>query len=112
MPVLEDPTVCMMEGFINSSAFVDVDFNVLVAKYNAEFTQLPIPVVKINGDKIEIIADDAVSIVSLDNEYEIDYEAKFDFDRTKPHVIRLLTVKGRSVIGLIEAGGQQWEWLQ
>jgi len=112
MPVIEDPKVCMMEGFIHSSQFEDVDFNILVAKYNSEFTRLPIPSVQINGDSIQITADDAVSIISLDNEYEIDFEAKFDFDRKKAHVMRLLTVKGRSVIGLWVPGGQEWSWLQ
>lgn len=112
MPVLEQPKVCMMEGFIASTHFEDVDFNIFVAKYSSEFTKLPIPDIQINGNEIKVTANDAVSIISIDGEYEIDHEAKFDFDWKKAHVMRLLTVKGRSVLGFWAPGGQQWQWVQ
>lgn len=102
---------CVIEGFIRDSQYDDILFNIILAKYNKKFVPLPTPVIEIRGNnEIRIKGDEAVSIVSLNDKYEIDMEAKFDFDPNKQNVIRLLTVKARSVIGIWKAG--DWEWLK
>ena len=112
IPVTEKPKVCVLEGFLSSEIVRDLDFNILVAKYDKRFTQLPIPKIEMDDDEITIVADEAVSVISMDDQYEIGHEVEFDFDKTKKHVIRLLTMKGRSIIGLWIPGNGGWEWVQ
>lgn len=112
MPAIEQPKVCVMEGFVRTSEFTDLDFDILVAKYDSRFTKLPVPRVQVSGGKITITADDAVSIVALDMGYVIDHKAEFKFDGSRQHVIRILTVKGRSAIGFWYPAEKKWRWLQ
>lgn len=101
---------CMIEGFIRDQQFKDILFNIVLTKYDERFVPLPTPIVEVTGGEIRIKGDEAVSIVSLNDKYEVGMEVKFDFDVNKPNVIRLLTVKARSVIGIWKAG--DWEWLK
>lgn len=105
-----DVKTCVIEGFIRDPHYEDILFNIVVAKYDKRFVPLPTPIVKVSGGEIKIKGDEAVSIVSLNDKYEVDMEAEFKFDVTKPNVIRLLTVKARSVIGVWKANN--WEWLK
>jgi len=106
-----DVETCVIEGFIRDPQYEDILFNIIVSKYDERFVPLPTPVVEIKGqDQIRIKGDEAVSIVSLNNKYEVDMEHKFEFNPAKPNVIRVLTVKARSVIGVWKANS--WEWLK
>lgn len=107
---------CILDGAIITDEFEDYLFNVFVANYKTtsgskSFSPLNFPIVKDHGDEIEVIASDVVSVVSLDQEYEMDYKETFDFDPKASHVLRAITVMGRLVIGIYEPG-QGWRWLQ
>jgi len=106
------PKTCILEGFARTGIFRDLLFNVGVAKYDPKFRTLPKPIIKIDGKKLTVIASKAVSIISLNDQYEVDMEAKFEnFRPNGPNILRLLTVAGRSLIGIWNVADQKWEWL-
>jgi len=91
---------CVLDGFaINEQ--MDVTLNVLIDGYDPAFAPLPLPHVVLDGDKLKVTGDPAVSIVALDDGYVVDRSATFKkFEAGKPHILRLLTVNGRAVLGL------------
>ncbi len=106
------PKTCVLEGFARSGVFKDALFNVAIAKYDSKFVPLPEPIVTINGSKLTCEADEAVSIIALNNKIEIDKKATFgNFDPTSTqNILRLLTVGGRSAIGTWSVDNQKWAW--
>jgi len=76
------------------------------------FNQLSTPSVHVGKKKITVTASESVSIISLDNEYKIKQKAKFKFKHDQSHILRLLTVKGRSVLGLWDINNQRFRWIQ
>lgn len=114
---------CVAEGVALISGVRDTTFSVLTAQYATElpldpdwrdfgFIPLAIPVWTLNGSTLKVTAQEAVSIISLNDKYEIDNEAKFSFDRKRTNILRLITVKGRTVLGVWYPGSQDWEWYQ
>lgn len=100
---------CTMEGYVRSKVFKDFLFNVLISKYDERMTPLPIPAVKIDGKKIIITADSAVSVIAVNDKYELSNEVKLDWKADQVNTVRLLTVSGRSVVG-IWTPGKGWLW--
>lgn len=78
--------------------------------YSIEFTPLSIPSLSLKDDGVGVEADPGVSIISLDNKFEIANEASFDIDWSKAHVLRLITVKGRLIIGEWDPIKKEWSW--
>lgn len=97
------PDFCVLDGFALNSQN-DISLNVAVALYRADFSPLPKPVLTIEDGSLKVSGDENVSIVSMDSAYIVNREAAFKFDATKPHVLRLLTVKGRVVLCTYEPG--------
>lgn len=100
---------CVLQGYVRSKVFKDVLFNIMVSKYDPRFTPLPLPVVKINGSKIEVSADAAVSAISVNDEYEITNSGKFDWKADQENTVRNITVGGRSAVGVWKPG-KGWAW--
>lgn len=118
----EERGLCVAEGVALASD-VDFTFSVLVAQYATElpadpkwsgygFGPLAIPVVEFSGGSIKLTGSDQVSVISLDSKYKVDSKASFSFDRSKPHIIRLITVKGRTALGFWLPGDQEVSWNQ
>lgn len=114
--------LCVAEGVALTNG-VDFTFSVLIAQYATElpndpkwagfgFGPLAIPVTELSGSKIKLTGAEQVSVVSMDRSYEVQSKASFKFDRNKPHIIRLITVKGRTVLGFWEPGDQEVRWVQ
>lgn len=78
--------------------------------YNVAFEALPVPVIARGKRKIDIEADPGVSIISLGNTFEISNKASFKMDWSKPYVLRLITVKGRLLIGEWNPSKEEWLW--
>lgn len=78
-------------------------FTWFISGYAKEFDTLPIPVHYLKKKKkkyyMHVEADSNTSVVSVDNSYKISNVGKFRFDLNKCHIIRALTIKGRSRIG-------------
>jgi len=104
------PRICVLDGYISQGQFPDVYLNVLVAVYDSGFAPLPIPIVRHKNGKIEVEGDPSTSVIVLDDKHKFKTKAKFKFKKKDPHVLRLLTVKGRSVIGEWKKGS--WSWSQ
>lgn len=66
--------------------------------YRADFAPLPLPAVELRGRRLEVTADDTVSLLALDGDYVFDTSARFPFDASKTHTLRAFTVKGRSFV--------------
>ncbi len=107
-----DAEHCVIDGFIESAKYKTLSINILVERYNALFTPLPVPSVKIEGSHIYILADTAVSAITLNESYVLNHKAKLKFDSKKEYVMSLLTVKGRVVTGIWKPEHQEWKWKQ
>ena len=75
------------------------------------FVPLAIPNIVLTSDKLKVVGTDQVSIISLDGRYEIDKSAEFRFNPNQNHILRLLTVSGRLVIGKYYPV-LGWVWVQ
>ena len=105
------PKTCVVTGFVRSG-FPDVLFNVLVSKYDPRFVPLPIPDVKLEGLQIRIISDAAVSVIALNDKFEISNYGRFTIDIGDENFIRALTTGGRSVLGIWSVADKTWGWQQ
>ena len=93
-----------------------VFFTWRVWAHDANFTPLSKPKLAIKKSilskkqkKISVAGNPSVTFVGLDNDWVFGSEASFKYDSTKPHTLRLLTIKGRSVICLwIPSEGEEW----
>jgi len=104
---------CVIEGYVRSG-FPDLLYNIVVSKYDPRFVKLPIPAVSVDGKKLLVSANKAVSIISLNDEFELDYETTFNdfnFNQCDNIVLRLLTVGGRSAIGRCNKTEKVWSWM-
>lgn len=118
----KEKELCILEGVIFDPQYEDYLFTVMVAQYATElpndpkwkdyrFIKLAIPSVKI-GKKLEVVATSEVSVVGLDDKNYIKNEKKFKFKKDRDHILRIVTVKGRSVIGVWKASEAKWTWEQ
>lgn len=118
----EERGLCIAEGVALTPAG-DFTFSVLIAQYATElpndikwkgygFGPLAIPVVELSSSKIKLTGSDQVSVVSVDNDYKVASKGSFSFNKKESHVIRLITVKGRTVLGTWEPGDQEVQWVQ
>lgn len=99
---------CILNGVVFTSEEA-IRVSWFIAGYDPKFIPLPIPVTEINENKIKILADDNVSVISLDDTYYIDREIEIEFDITKQHIIRILTIGGRLALGIwIPEKGFEW----
>lgn len=90
---------CVIEGVIQGHVYKDLLFTALVAQYESAFVPLAEPVIEIKNGKLSVEANESVSIISVGDDYQITTKATFSPDLKKTFTVRLLTVKGRSLIG-------------
>jgi hypothetical protein len=106
-----EPKTCVLDAAVISPEFEDFLFDVMISYYDGKFTPLSIPAVVLQDNKLKVTALGVVSVISLDDKFEFETEAEFDFDPNQDHILRTLTVKGRSALGLWSKTQQKWEWL-
>lgn len=110
------PRTCVLEGTLSSPGFQNITLSAIVSRYISSFNPLSIPDVtfKNSGKNARIIisADPQVSALSVGSKYEFSSSAEFPWDKTAPTVIRALTVKGRSVIGIYSPNSGEISWKQ
>lgn len=105
------PKYCVLSGAVLDPQYEDFLFTAFVAQYDSSFAPLAIPALQVDGDKLHVTAENAVSVVAFDEEFIIGQGGKFKWDQNKVHIIRLLTTAGRSVIGEYTPSGG-WKWSQ
>jgi hypothetical protein len=108
---LSNVDVCVLDGYVLSEED-DITVTGLYTRFSSDFSPLAIPEVVMDpkSKRLTVNAPPSTGVVALDSRIEIEAKACFkDFDSTVPHVLRLYTSKGRSVIG--EWNPQEGEWI-
>jgi len=107
--ITDDVQTCILSGaLIGESKKVRLSW--LISVYDEKYQRLPIPKVRFKRKKIRISGDLNTSIISLNRKYKIDKKAKFKFNKSKKNIVRLLTVKGRSRIGIWNPKERRFLW--
>jgi hypothetical protein len=93
----KDVGSCLYEGYIKThSVFKRITWLILV--YARDFLPLPLPSIQTFGGTVRVDADSAVSAIILDGDFQLASRAVFQIDPDEEHTLRLLTVKGRSIV--------------
>ena len=103
---------CIADGFLSSKDYQDLLINALLITYSNSFTPLPTPTFSIKNDKLTVIGDAAVSAIYVDDTYQIAASIEVPFDSSVAHTVRLLTAKGRTVIGFWNPAKKDFTWMQ
>lgn len=80
-------------------------------RYASDFRPLGTPTVKFIDDELLVEAESSVTLITTPKEYVIDHKAEFDLDPNQPTVLRLFTVKGRTLVGEYEPS-RGWKWMK
>jgi hypothetical protein len=98
---------CVYEGFLEGLGGVKrVSWAVWI--YAKEFAPLPLPRLDFNGDTLRIDGDASVAAIVFDKSYKFGSKASFKLNQDEDHMLRLLTVKGRSVVCQWVQGKGEW----
>lgn len=88
---------CLHEGFVDAPGEIKrVSWNIWV--FAKDFAPLPLPRLEFTGEILRVEGDPAVAAVIFDDDYELGPRGTFRLDQDLEHTLRLLTVKGRSVV--------------
>lgn len=88
---------CVHEGFIDSPGELKrVSWNIWI--YAKDFSPLPLPRLIFDGEILHVEADPAVAAIILDHDYELGPRGTFRLEQGEEHTLRLVTVKGRSIV--------------
>lgn len=88
---------CVHEGFIDAPGEIKrVSWNIWI--YAKDFAPLPLPRLDFNGEILEVFGDPAVAAIIFDDDYDLGSKGRFRLEQDEDHTLRLLTVKGRSVV--------------
>jgi hypothetical protein len=79
-------------------------------RYSDLYRPLALPALKTQDGSIEVTPEAGVAVIALDGIWSLRAPAKFKFDESKPHTLRLLTVKGRVLVGEYDPMERNWEW--
>lgn len=88
---------CVYEGFVEGLGGIK-RVSWAVWFYAKDFAPLPLPRLDFNGDTVRIESDPAVAAIIFDKNYKLASKASFKLNQDEEHMLRLLTVKGRSVV--------------
>lgn len=120
---LKKPGQCVAEGVAMNGEMPDQTFSALISQYATQlpndpkwkqygFGPLPIPVIQFFGNDIVVTGSDQVSVVGVDDDLRITNKGRFKFDQRREHIVRLITVKGRSVVGVWIPRVKEFQWMQ
>jgi hypothetical protein len=105
------PARCVFEGFLEGlGGITRVSWNVW--SYAREFSPLPLPTLVYDGERLMVRGDPSVAAIVLDDSVELSSKAVFKLEQEKGHVLRLITVKGRSVVCQWLPPRSEWVCLQ
>lgn len=98
---------CLFEGAVVDGTSIR-RFGWQLWVYSKNFNPLPEPLVTVANSKITITGSQEVSIITWDRKFILDSKATFVNDGA-PHTVRLITSKGRLLIG--EWDGKAFKWI-
>lgn len=79
-------------------------------RYAKDFQPLSEPTADFYEQKVDLAAESAVTVVSVDETFRVSNFGTFPFDQEDPHVVRLLTVKGRVLVGQWMPEKKEFAW--
>ena len=105
---------CIFEGIVlGESAYVS--FTWRVWSHDKSFSPLAEPRLEVseskilkNMRKVSVEGAEQVGYIALDDDYVQGNKASFSYDARKDHILRLLTIKGRSVVCLWVPEMEEW----
>lgn len=80
--------------------------------YGKKFEPLAYPNIERDGNKFKIKANSNVSVIALNDKWEIKNEAEFDFDPNQVQTLRTITVKGRMTVQVWTPNGGWIAWMR
>jgi len=89
---------CALEGFVRYEEIRIKKVTWRLWGFDPEFSPLSEPVIIEKDGKLFVEGDPTVAAVSLDKEFILGSEADLNFDNKKDHILRFITVKGRSAL--------------
>lgn len=99
--------LCIING-------ASVDTNQLIlwyaSRYDGKYIPLARPSLKMTKRRLKVTASSSVSVLVLNGKYTFSNKKSFKFNRKKKNILRLLTVKGRSQIGVWYPNKGEWLW--
>jgi len=102
---------CVYDGALIFDDNTEQRFTLAAWYFDPKYLRLPIPIIESNSRSINVLADGTVSIIAFDDQIEISNESRFRFDDTQTHVLRLLTVAGRTLVGDFDPQSGRWKWM-
>lgn len=100
-------TRCVLSGRIDESPRIYITW--MVWQFGEKYVPLSEPAVSFSDDTLIVDADPDASVIMLDTNVKYNTKVKFKkFDRKLPHMLRVLTTGGRSVVG--EWDGKEFQW--
>lgn len=107
LTLLDDKRLCIING-------ANVDDQVLLlwlaAITDSGYNPLPLPGISQSKRQIKITTVSDVTAIIFNDKYKYGNEAKFRFDPKERNILRLVTAKGRSVLGVWEPSTGAWSW--
>lgn len=100
---------CVLEGVVRSKKYKDLLLTAIVAVYSDAFNLVPLPLIEYKNQRLKVVADPAVAVLSVGSEYVLDNQHSFKVSRKS--IIRMLTVKGRSNLGIFDPATGSVEWI-
>lgn len=102
---------CVLQLAISGSA--GIKYALWAAwRYSKDFRPLSQPTADFYEQKVDIQAETSVTVVSVDEQFKVSDSGTFNFDQDVPHVVRLLTVKGRVLVGEWIPARKDFAWKQ
>jgi hypothetical protein len=102
---------CIVNGaIITKTRKIRLTF--LLNFYDEKYQRLAIPTVSFTKTKIKVKFSPSVSIIALNKKYKIKRESSFKFHKESFNILRGITVKGRTVIGIWYPTKQKFLWRQ
>lgn len=104
---LDEQKICIING-------ADVDDKKLilwyVAIHNPAYNFLPKPRITYSKTRITVEGSNDVTAIILNSEYKYGDKAKFKFKKDKENILRMVTAKGRTVLGVWSPEKGEWSW--
>lgn len=99
---------CVLSGRVDIDHDHSFYVTWMVWTYGKDYVPLSVPSVAYKDGKLKVSADQNATVIWLDNDLRYNISETFKFDPSKPHLLRVLTTGGRSVIG--SWNGKEWSW--
>jgi len=111
IPKWDKTKTCVVQGLLEERG-QDELVTILISSFSPDYPDLPRAELEVDEDEVEVRASENISIISVNDRFKVDQEHKFKFNPEGDNILRLLTVKGRSLLAVWNKEKKRWEWIQ